>query len=218
MSRFIFFLSLLFGLSVASASEGLVWDRQEMAIPDQNSAQEWVAEFPFKNGSLKPVTIQSIQACCSCTTWKIEKMKWGAGESGKLTLVFNTEGKRGVQEKVATLTFSDGTTQRVTMKGRIPSLEDSMVLSASQLHWATHEARVAKKLSLKFQGTRKIKILSINPSDSRFQVKKVRDIPQGLEWEIIPPPESERLAATLKVETDFPRKGEEIKEIHLLAM
>lgn len=218
MIVFKLFFGLLFGVSVVYASEGFVWTNPEVVIPDQNFAREWVAEFPFKNGTSKAVTIQSIQTCCSCTTWKIDQMKWGAGESGKLTLVFNTEGKRGVQEKVATLKFSDCSTQKVTMKGRIPSLEDSMMVSASQLQWPPHEARVAKKLSVKFQGARKIKILSIKSSDSRFQIKKVHETTQGSEWEIIPPPESERLAAILNIETDFPRKGEEMKAIPLLAM
>ncbi|MGZ3919251.1 MAG: DUF1573 domain-containing protein [Bacteroidia bacterium] len=59
--------------------------------------------FYFKNTGSKNLIISGASGSCGCTvpTWPKEPIK--AGESEKITVVFNSEGKSGYQEKTVTL-------------------------------------------------------------------------------------------------------------------
>lgn len=59
--------------------------------------------FYFKNTGSENLIISGASGSCGCTvpTWPKEPIK--SGESEKITVVFNSEGKSGYQEKTVTL-------------------------------------------------------------------------------------------------------------------
>jgi hypothetical protein len=59
--------------------------------------------FIFKNTGNKNLIISGASGSCGCTVpeWPKEPIK--AGESGKINVVFNSEGKSGLQEKIVTI-------------------------------------------------------------------------------------------------------------------
>lgn len=77
------------------------------------------AEFMFTNVGKSPLEIRKANSNCSCTISKVEKTKVKPGKSSKIVVTFNSEGRRGNQQKSVTLYSNDplNPVQRLTIKG-----------------------------------------------------------------------------------------------------
>lgn len=60
--------------------------------------------FEFKNTGKIPLIIKNAVASCGCTVPNWPKEPINPGETGKINVVFNTVAKKGLQDKVITLT------------------------------------------------------------------------------------------------------------------
>lgn len=59
--------------------------------------------FVFKNTGKGDLVIYSASASCGCTVPEFDKNPIAPGKSGKVKIVFNTRGFRGVQNKAITI-------------------------------------------------------------------------------------------------------------------
>ncbi len=59
--------------------------------------------FKFTNSGEAPMLIQDIRTTCGCTTPEYTKEPIGPGETGEITVQFNSKGKAGVQNKNITI-------------------------------------------------------------------------------------------------------------------
>lgn len=60
--------------------------------------------FKFKNVGKTPLIITDATATCGCTVPEYPKTPIKPGEEGTITVVFNSQGKLGMQDKVVTIT------------------------------------------------------------------------------------------------------------------
>ncbi len=60
--------------------------------------------FSFKNVGKTPLIISDASATCGCTVPEYPKTPIKPGEEGVISVVFNSQGKVGMQDKVVTLT------------------------------------------------------------------------------------------------------------------
>ncbi|WP_316830078.1 DUF1573 domain-containing protein [Pedobacter aquatilis] len=61
-------------------------------------------EFKFKNTGKSPLIISNATATCGCTIPETPKEPILPGKEGTIKVVFNSEGKMGMQDKVVTIT------------------------------------------------------------------------------------------------------------------
>ena len=61
-------------------------------------------EFKFKNTGKSPLIISNATATCGCTIPETPKEPILPGKEGFIKVVFNSEGKMGMQDKVVTVT------------------------------------------------------------------------------------------------------------------
>lgn len=61
-------------------------------------------EFKFKNAGKTALIINDATATCGCTTPEYPTKPIKPGESGVIKVVFNSQGKMGIQDKVVTIT------------------------------------------------------------------------------------------------------------------
>ncbi len=203
-------------LAVNPAFSALVFDSSTVEIPPNPSLTEWIADYPFKNSGTKTVTITNIRTCCDCTSSKLEKKTYAPHETGKLSLLFKLEGKSGLQEKHAVITTDDGAQPQVIfLKGKIPSVYDSITLSTQSLRWELGEARKPKSVTIKLLDPTAVKILAATTSTPDFQLQLQLN-PKGDSTLLITPPKASiKQTAKAMIQTDFPRKSDSTLEITL---
>ena len=78
-----------------------------------------VAEFTFrvKNVSKVPLIIESAAPSCGCTASKYTLTQIKPGESGSVTVSYNTEGRPGFFYKSVRVTFTNGTVSDLIITG-----------------------------------------------------------------------------------------------------
>jgi hypothetical protein len=78
-----------------------------------------VAEFTFrvKNVSKVPLIIESAVPSCGCTASKYTLTPIKPGESGSVTVSYNTEGRPGFFYKSVRVTFTNGTVSDLIITG-----------------------------------------------------------------------------------------------------
>ncbi len=78
-------------------------------------------EFVFTNTGKEKLNIRALKPNCGCTVSKMEKYDFAPGESGKISVEFNTTGRRGSQQKSIVVFSNDPSapTQRLIIKARV---------------------------------------------------------------------------------------------------
>ena len=61
-------------------------------------------DFKFKNTGKSPLIITNATATCGCTEPEFPKEPVKPGEEGLIKVTFNSDGKKGMQDKVITIT------------------------------------------------------------------------------------------------------------------
>ena len=100
----------LANVSVANTAGVLIEDapkfKFEKEIFDFGVIQEGESvqtSFKFKNVGKTPLIITDATATCGCTVPEYPKTPIKPGEEGMITVVFNSTGKLGMQDKVVTI-------------------------------------------------------------------------------------------------------------------
>ena len=70
-------------------------------------------KFSFTNTGKTPLIISSAVASCGCTTPDWPKAPIKPGESGLINVTFNSMGKKGLQDKMITITANTNPPQNV---------------------------------------------------------------------------------------------------------
>lgn len=84
-----------------------------------NEGEKVTYDFKFKNTGNSPLIISSATASCGCTVPDYPKQPIAPGEEGVISVVFNSEGRPGVQNKIVTVTANT-----------IPSLTELSILGS----------------------------------------------------------------------------------------
>ena len=76
--------------------------------------------FSFTNTGAAPLVIRDIKTTCGCTTPSYTREPILPGEKGKIDVRFNTQGKRGRQNKVVTIYANvEGSISKIAIKGNV---------------------------------------------------------------------------------------------------
>ena len=78
-------------------------------------------EFIFTNNGKSELNIRRVKPNCGCTVSKLDKYTFQPGETGKISVVFNSVGRRGNQQKSIVIFSNDPSapTQRLTIKAKV---------------------------------------------------------------------------------------------------
>lgn len=126
------FLILMMGTAVVAASaqgRGAVisWETATHDFGEVAQGDKVEHTFRFKNTGNEPLIITNVQVTCGCTTpkgWARDPI--GPGQSGELTIAFNTAGKFGKQNKVVTIVSN-----AINSEGRQVSFAAEVVIKKS---------------------------------------------------------------------------------------
>lgn len=122
MKRLMVLMALITGCFFTLAQEKktisgaiITWDKSTHDFGDVFQGDKVEHIFRFTNTGTKDLVITNVEVTCGCTTpkgWPRDPI--APGESGELTVAFNSAGKIGKQNKVITITSNSvGTVNQV---------------------------------------------------------------------------------------------------------
>ncbi len=82
----------------------IAWDKSTHDFGDVVQGDKVEYTYTFRNGGNEPLIITDVQVTCGCTTprgWARDPIP--PGQSGEITVAFNSLGKFGKQNKVVTI-------------------------------------------------------------------------------------------------------------------
>ncbi len=197
----------------ASSSAGLQWDKpvQEFQrLPDAHSVE---AHFTFRNTGAAPVTIKTVKSSCGCTTARLEKKTFAAGESGEIVSVFNLGSRIGARRTVVTVTTDDRPQEPVTLDLRV-FVHEPFEVKPALVFWRTGEAAEAKVVQLTAKGF-PVRVQSVSSTNPRLAAK-LETVKTGEQYAITiaPADTAQREAGEILVTTDFPPENPRTYTIH----
>lgn len=85
----------------------LVFERTIHDFGRVHDVEDMKATFKFRNAGKTTLVMEKPKAKCGCTVPDLEKLEWGPGEEGELTVIFHPQGKHGPQSQPITITSND---------------------------------------------------------------------------------------------------------------
>jgi hypothetical protein len=164
LRNYLFFWALLGMMGFAGAESALQWDSDTLEVYPSEVDKIASAEFTFTNRSTQPVTIDSVNSSCGCTTATLDKYMYQPGEKGHITAIFTRGRRKGIQTKgisVAVRGEAEATT--LTMVTHVP---DSTQMDPEFVFWRLGDAPAPKTIQLKVPpGTH---VARVSSSDSQI--------------------------------------------------
>ena len=103
---FVILSFLVVALQASAQANGplITWEKQTHDFGDMIQGDKLEHTFKFRNTGSSPLLITNVTVTCGCTIpkgWARDPIP--PGQSGELTIAFNSLGKYGKQEKVVTI-------------------------------------------------------------------------------------------------------------------
>lgn len=117
------FVILFFALSFGQTPEGpkngpvITFLEKSHDFGDIPQGQKVEYVFKFKNSGTQPLVISDVITTCQCTAKQWNKEPVMPGNSGEITVSFDSAGKMGIQNKVVTVqSNATNSTERVSIR------------------------------------------------------------------------------------------------------
>jgi hypothetical protein len=106
MKKLFLAILLVTGVTAFGQTKGpvIAWEKSTFDFGDVPQGDKVEHTFKFKNTGTEPLIITNVQVTCGCTTpkgWARDPI--APGQSGEITIAFNSLGKFGKQNKVVTV-------------------------------------------------------------------------------------------------------------------
>lgn len=126
--------------------------------------KSYTAQFKFSNIGSGKLIISKVQSTCSCSVPDLKKLEYAPGESGIVTVTYQSSAYGGAVEKHLYILSNDSTNPRaeITLKGTI---ELAVVSEPSRLQLAFNKDNAgATPFTIKSKDGKPFKILAVNCS------------------------------------------------------
>ncbi len=89
---------------LAEDAPKMIFDKETFEFGAIVQGEKVQHDFKFKNTGKTPLIISNATATCGCTVPEYPTLPLKPGEEGVIKVVFNSQGKMGMQDKVVTIT------------------------------------------------------------------------------------------------------------------
>lgn len=185
---------------------GLTFESELVEVHAPADAKSIVADFKFQNKTDKPVTIAKFDKTCSCIGVRVTdgKLTYAPGEGGEIRASFDMGNFSGVVDKMVVLWLDsdpqDKPSITLTVRVHIPVL---VALSEKTLKWTLGSKPETRKIDVKVDYTKPIRIVSTNCTSENFKVQ-LKTLEDGKHYELLVTPENteDPGLAIIRIETD----------------
>ena len=192
------------------AASALTWETRRLDLRPAPGEKEVRGEFKFTNTSRETVTIDSVRPSCGCTTAKLDKKAYAAGETGVVNAVFTIGGRRGLQAKgIEVKVRGESEGAMLILMVYIP---ESVTMEPKIVYWNIGEKADSKtiKLTLSAGSTMRPKEVTSTNTNITASLETVRE---GREYRLVVKPVStgKPLLSILSVDCTPAKTGEVIQ-------
>lgn len=129
-ARTIIFFVFVFLTTITSGQ--IKFENTDILFDSIYSGQKISKTITFKNISANAIKVKTVQTSCGCLYSKWTKTEILPNKQDSIVLIFDSNGKIGLQNKIATISFDNDSTQTITFKGFVkPSLINYTVKTES---------------------------------------------------------------------------------------
>ncbi|MCB0657459.1 MAG: DUF1573 domain-containing protein [Saprospiraceae bacterium] len=108
----------------AGPTTSIQWMEDEFDFGTVSEGEVVTHVFKFKNTGSEPLIVTDARSTCGCTVPKKPTDPVAPGETGEISVEFNSRGKSGTQSKPITVTANTNPAQtKVTLKGEVVKKE-----------------------------------------------------------------------------------------------
>lgn len=187
---------VLFGLAVVTASTGLAgvsWVSQQLKLEIAAGVDSSDFSFHFKNSGKQAIVIDAPVVSCGCTSVKLDKSTYEAGESGILQGVFTATGRHGLNAVTITIKGHelDGEVRRpFEDRVRVTVIIPEMVkISPGVIVWRQNAAATSKVIRFVVNDAVTVPLKFKSISNENF-AGEWRELVPGVVYELIVIPRS----------------------------
>ena len=187
---------------ISEVSAQLEFEKKSLHLKAEFGQLEIPAKFRFQNASDKPVTITKIQTSCGCLKALSNAEIYQHGEEGTIEVVFSTAGRKGIEEKVVTVSTDSQTepTARLTVSVEIPT---PIQIEPEMTSWSMGEKPTPKTVTLTILQPTPIKVTKASSSRKAISVStKVIEEGRKYEFQLTPLSTEKRQLGFVHIETD----------------
>jgi hypothetical protein len=177
--------SILLFLAWLPARADLTWQAMRLEFHPGLDDKEVKGEFTFTNTGSDPVTIDSVETGCGCTSATLAKTTYQPGEKGSVQVVFNIGERTGFQDKPIRVNIHGAKGPVVlTMAAYIPEL---MKIEPRYIFWRAGDAPQPRLVKLTVPPGQKISGVHVFSPNSRFKAR-VQTVREGAAYLVMVTP------------------------------
>jgi len=201
------FLAAFVAVLASLCQAEMVFEKTLVEVTVEPDATDLIAEFPFKIDG-DGAEIKSYDAPCSCLSARIEplmpdrsaRLKWNAGEAGKVFGKFELGNFKGTVEKVIVLNLKDQKPINLVVRVTIP---DIVSVTPATHRWTQGESQEKKVYQIKIGGKKPVKITKISGTNNSFEFELITK-KEGWEYEVhvVPMTLASPMLGMIRINTD----------------
>ena len=208
------YLVLLLLLWTATARAQLKWERPTQKFERSPEDKAVEARYTFRNAGASTITIKSLRSSCGCTTARLDKKTYAPGESGEVTLRFTFGDRKGLYRKGVTVNTDEKTSEPVVL-GLIVNIHEPVTIAPSLVWWRKGDALGTKSVALDVEPGQLVRVTGVTSTNPHFTASLQTTQPgQKYAVAIAPTDTTQKDAAEIKVQTDFPSDAPRAYTIH----
>lgn len=180
------------------AHGALEWESKQIDVTPALADTVVHAAYRFTNTGKEPVTIESVEPTCGCTTAVLDRKEYQPGEKGHIDITFTMGQRTGLQNKPVAVRIR-GESEPITLSF-IVRIPEFLKVTPQFLYWQVGDMPEPKTILLSVEPGTELKIGKIL-SDSRFKTT-LETIHEGKEYRLIvqPATTSEKCMAAVTIE------------------
>ncbi len=194
------FLLIFIFFSFGQLYANLIFEASKIDDKIVNGTASYTFEFKFKNSGKTPIEITDIKTTCGCTVASLDKTVYQPEDTGKVSGVFNIEGRTGLQGKDIILTTDNLAQSTIKLSLEI-EIVNIMSIKPSLLFWRKGEDVSMKEISALPYVTDGVKITSILCDLETFKIESVQEA-KGYKIKVTPISTENESRAIIKINAE----------------
>lgn len=184
----------LVAVALDCRSASLEWKTKRIETSAVTGDAPIEVAFEFVNRGPTPVTIESVETSCSCTTVEVSQKTYAPGEPGKVRVTFEVGPRVGKQEKIVEVVTDDVSAAKTSL-GLVVNIAELLRATHRFVMWRIGDPNERKSVDISCLAGKTITHIEAAGEDSAVSVR-VETLAPGTAYRVwLQPTSTEKMTA-----------------------